>query len=56
MCNIRPVQVEDGFCGHAYSAVVLQFNRDGYEYFVGIRQLYDHITLNTDLAGDKLLE
>jgi len=53
MCNIRPVQVEDGFCGHAYSAVVLQFNREGYEYFVGIRQLYDHITLNTDLAGDR---
>ena len=40
LCNIRPVQVEDGIAVHAYSAVVLQFNRDGYEYFAVIRQLY----------------
>ena len=40
LCNIRPVQVEDGLALHAFSAVVLQFNRDGYEYFAVIRQLY----------------
>ena len=37
LCNIRPVQVEDGIAVHAKSAVVLQFQRDGYQYFAVIR-------------------